>query len=156
MIRCELSCCATRIIRQAEHVSSSRLPCDDLESEFLSGRPPLLALLDSRATLLSYSRFAEKHDLHLVVDEVYGMSVFSTEGTHDRDSRLCRQDLTVMQLIDPHSGPEFTSVLSLDYAVELEGPFDRSRVHVSMATSEWPSLAPPYTNGRSCAGCARP
>jgi len=84
------------------------------------------------------------------------MSVFSTEGTYNRDVRLCRRDLTLMHLIEPHSGPEFSSVLSLDYAVELEGSFDRSRVHVSMATSEWPSLAPPYTNGRSFAGCAWP
>lgn len=35
---------------------------------------------ESRDTLLNYCRFAETHDLHLVVDEVYGMSVFSTGG----------------------------------------------------------------------------
>jgi aspartate/methionine/tyrosine aminotransferase len=43
----------------------------------------LLSSLDSRETLLSYCFFAEKHDLHLVVDEVYGMSVFSVGGTLD-------------------------------------------------------------------------
>ena len=41
----------------------------------------LVLLLESRATLLKYCRFVEAHDLHLVVDEVYGLSVFSASSS---------------------------------------------------------------------------
>jgi hypothetical protein len=34
---------------------------------------------------------------------------------------------------DSDGGPEFTSVLNVDYDQELNGPFDRSRVHVSLS-----------------------
>ena len=47
-------------------------------------RLTLFTSLDSRETLRSYCLFAERYDLHLVVDEVYGMSVFSTDGTAHR------------------------------------------------------------------------
>jgi aspartate/methionine/tyrosine aminotransferase len=61
----------------------------------------LLAPVDPRETLPSYCLFAEKHDLHLVVDEVYGMSVFSTGGTPDRFVILSGQSLTVMPFDRP-------------------------------------------------------
>lgn len=42
---------------------------------------PLLYFDDtvSREMLLAYCRFAEKHDLHLISDEVYALSVFEND-----------------------------------------------------------------------------
>ena len=34
----------------------------------------------SREMLLAYCRFAEKHDLHLISDEVYALSVFQNDS----------------------------------------------------------------------------
>lgn len=68
-----------------------------------------LAPPDSRSTLLEYCRFAEEHDLHLVSDEIYGLSVFDNPAF-------------------PAALP-FTSMLSLDVEKELGIRFDRARVH---------------------------
>lgn len=35
-------------------------------------------------------------------------------------------------MLDPDGGPEFTSVLNVDPKQELNEPFDKSRVHVSI------------------------
>ncbi|KZL67726.1 1-aminocyclopropane-1-carboxylate synthase (ACC synthase) [Colletotrichum tofieldiae] len=57
-----------------------------------------------RETLVRIMRFCEKHKIHLVSDEVYGLSVFSSSG----------------------SLPTFTSVLAID----PEGIIDPDLVHV--------------------------
>lgn len=36
----------------------------------------------SREMLLAYCRFAEKHDLHLISDEVYALSVFENDSEY--------------------------------------------------------------------------
>jgi DNA-binding transcriptional MocR family regulator len=64
----------------------------------------------SRRTLLDYCLFAEKHDLHLVSDEIYGLSVYDNPAYRD--------------------ALPFTSMLSLDVEKETGVKFDKSRLHV--------------------------
>jgi hypothetical protein len=45
----------------------------------------------SREMLLAYCRFAEKHDLHLISDEVYALSVF--ENDRECSVRVCTTSL---------------------------------------------------------------
>lgn len=93
-------------------VSSSRdfrKPKKDTDQNRALTLTRLLLHSDSRETLLEYCRFAEEHDLHLVSDEIYGLSVF--------DNASC-----------PTALP-FTSLLSLDVEKELGISFDRARVH---------------------------
>ena len=63
----------------------------------------------SRQTLLDYCMFAEKHDLHLVSDEIYGLSVYDNPKYTD--------------------ALPFTSMLSLDVKKETGVNFDKSRLH---------------------------
>lgn len=70
----------------------------------------------SRQTLLEYCLFAEKHDLHLVSDEIYGLSVYDNPGYAD--------------------ALPFTSMLNLDVEKETGTKFDRSRLHVVHGASK--------------------
>ena len=40
----------------------------------------VLGFIYSRETLIAYCKLAEKYDLHLLVDEIYALSVFSSKG----------------------------------------------------------------------------
>lgn len=63
----------------------------------------------SRQTLLEYALFAEKHNLHLVSDEIYGLSVYNNPDFEEAEP--------------------FTSMLSLDVEKETGVRFDKSRLH---------------------------
>lgn len=65
----------------------------------------------TREALLAYGRFAEKHDLHLVFDEIYALSVFRLDGPQD-----------------------FVSSLSIDWQREAE--CNPSRIHVLSSASK--------------------
>ncbi|EIN03876.1 PLP-dependent transferase [Punctularia strigosozonata HHB-11173 SS5] len=67
-----------------------------------------------RETLLAYCRFAEKHDLHLVCDEIYALSQFENEKVADK--------------------VPFTSILSVD--VKREAGCNPARVHVLYGMSK--------------------
>ncbi|ODO01973.1 hypothetical protein L198_02704 [Cryptococcus wingfieldii CBS 7118] len=70
-----------------------------------------------RETLLAYARFCEEKDLHLVSDEIYGMSVYENAKY-------------------PGAVP-FTSFLSLDLDKELPGiTFEKARLHVIYGMSK--------------------
>jgi aspartate/methionine/tyrosine aminotransferase len=69
-----------------------------------------------RETLLSYAKFCEERDLHLVSDEIYALSVYDNPSFPD--------------------AVPFTSMLSLDVERELGIPFDRARVHVVYGMSK--------------------
>ncbi|GFZ50714.1 hypothetical protein JCM24511_08472 [Saitozyma sp. JCM 24511] len=69
-----------------------------------------------RDTLLSYARFCEERDLHLVSDEIYAMSVYENKSF-------------------PDAAP-FTSMLSLDVERELGMEFDKARLHVVYGMSK--------------------
>ncbi|GAA6059750.1 hypothetical protein JCM10212_001958 [Sporobolomyces blumeae] len=65
-----------------------------------------------RETLLAYARFCEKHNLHLIVDEIYALSTFAT----------------------PHDAVPFTSILSIDPLAEAH--CNPSRIHVVYSASK--------------------
>lgn len=67
-----------------------------------------------RETILAYARFCQKHDLHLISDEVYAYSVFPTA--------------------DNPSPEPFVSVFSIDF--EKEAQCDPARVHVLYGASK--------------------
>ncbi|KAM0786457.1 hypothetical protein ACM66B_001919 [Microbotryomycetes sp. NB124-2] len=70
----------------------------------------------TRETLLEYCKFVEKHDLHLISDEIYALSTFDTPEYPD--------------------AVPFTSVLALD--VKREAGCDPSRVHcIYGASKDW-------------------
>ncbi|GAA5915988.1 hypothetical protein JCM6882_003488 [Rhodosporidiobolus microsporus] len=69
----------------------------------------------SRNVLLAYCSFAEKHNLHLIVDEIYALSTFSTTDT-------------------PAPPVPFTSILSLDPLAEAG--CNPSRVHMVYSASK--------------------
>lgn len=69
----------------------------------------------TRSALLAYGRFAQQHNLHLVVDEIYARSTFATSD-------------------DPHPVP-FTSALSIDWQREASGCHS-SRVHILTSASK--------------------
>lgn len=62
-----------------------------------------------RETLLALAKFAEEEDLHLIMNEIYARSVYVNDEWPE--------------------APVFESSLSIDFAKELEGGFDRSRLH---------------------------
>ncbi|CAO1633260.1 unnamed protein product [Sympodiomycopsis kandeliae] len=74
---------------------------------------PLGRCYDRRA-LLSYGRFAEKHNLHLVFDEIYAMSVFPTS--------------------DNRTPQPFISALNIDW--QSEASCDPSRIHILSSASK--------------------
>lgn len=67
-----------------------------------------------REALLAYGRFAQKHDLHLVFDEIYSLSVFPTSD-------------------EPHPQP-FISGLAIDWAKEAQ--CDPRRIHIVSSASK--------------------
>jgi 1-aminocyclopropane-1-carboxylate synthase len=67
-----------------------------------------------RDTLLAYCRFAEKHNLHLLCDEVYALSQFENPNVKER--------------------VPFTSILSVD--VKVEAGCNPARVHVLYGMSK--------------------
>ncbi|KAL1413398.1 hypothetical protein Q8F55_001164 [Vanrija albida] len=69
-----------------------------------------------KATIVAYARFAEKHNLHLIADEIYALSVYDNENL-------------------PNAAP-FISIASLDLAKETGAPFDNSRVHIVYSVSK--------------------
>ncbi|WOO77223.1 putative aminotransferase aclI [Vanrija pseudolonga] len=69
-----------------------------------------------KATIVAYARFAEKHNLHLIADEIYALSVYDNENL-------------------PNAAP-FISVASLDFEKETGAPFDKSRVHIVYSVSK--------------------
>lgn len=68
----------------------------------------------SRETILSYARFCERHNLHLISDEVYAYSVFPTSD-------------------DRHPEP-FVSAFSIDFRKEAD--CDPGRVHILYGSSK--------------------
>lgn len=88
---------------------------------------------ESRETLLEYCAFAEANDLHLISDEIYGLSVYDAPGTisfassKNTVSSLTDNDRIVS--IDYANARPFTSMLSLDVEKEAGVPFDRARLH---------------------------
>ncbi|KAI5449838.1 hypothetical protein NCC49_003954 [Naganishia albida] len=64
----------------------------------------------SRDTLLAYCRFAEEHNLHLISDEIYALSVFDNPQIPNAES--------------------FTSILSIDTERELGKDYSKGRLHV--------------------------
>lgn len=93
------------------------------EQTFLNSKIPIKAVMlanpnnplgfcYTKETLLSYCAFAEKHNLHLISDEIYALSVFDTP--------------------DNPSTP-FVSLLSIDPA---EVGCDPSRLHVIYGASK--------------------
>ena len=68
----------------------------------------------SRETLLAYCRFVEKRNLHLISDEIYALSTFSSPSSPDAQS--------------------FVSILSLD--VLKEAGCCPSRVHAVYGASK--------------------
>ncbi|KAH8085861.1 pyridoxal phosphate-dependent transferase [Filobasidium floriforme] len=68
-----------------------------------------LGITVSRSTLIGYCKFAQKHDLHLVSDEIYAMSVYENKSF-------------------PGARP-FCSALSIDLERDIEGHFDKGRLH---------------------------
>lgn len=67
-----------------------------------------------RAALLAYGRFAQKHNLHLVFDEIYALSVFPTS--------------------DESTPQPFISALNIDWT--REAGCDPARVHVLSSASK--------------------
>ncbi|EJT98133.1 1-aminocyclopropane-1-carboxylate synthase [Dacryopinax primogenitus] len=67
-----------------------------------------------RATILAYARFCQKHNIHLISDEVYAYSVFSTSD-------------------NPNPEP-FVSVFSIDFLKEAQ--CDPARVHILYGMSK--------------------
>lgn len=67
-----------------------------------------------RETVAAYCRFCEKHDLHLLSDEIYALSQYQNEKAQ--------------------GAPQFTSVLSLD--VVKEAGCNPARVHVIYGMSK--------------------
>ncbi|EGX50052.1 hypothetical protein AOL_s00076g403 [Orbilia oligospora ATCC 24927] len=65
-----------------------------------------------RETLVEYLKFCEKHDIHLIADEIYAMSIFRTSSNND--------------------AVEFQSVLSIN----MEDIVDPMRVHVLYGMSK--------------------
>lgn len=74
----------------------------------------------SRETLLAYCRFVEKHNLHLISDEIYALSTFTTPSNADAQP--------------------FVSLLSLD--VLAEAGCCPSRVHAIYGASKVRQEAP--------------
>ncbi|WVQ76353.1 hypothetical protein IAR50_006018 [Cryptococcus sp. DSM 104548] len=70
-----------------------------------------------RDTLLAYAKLCEEKDLHLVSDEIYGMSVYENKKYPD--------------------AVPFTSFLCLDFEKELPGStFEKARLHVVYGMSK--------------------
>ncbi|RSH82382.1 uncharacterized protein EHS24_007349 [Apiotrichum porosum] len=69
-----------------------------------------------KETLLAYALFAEKHDLHLISDELYALSVYDNPNMPD--------------------APPFISMLALDIEKETGKPFDSRRLHVVYSFSK--------------------
>lgn len=63
-----------------------------------------------RETIIAYARFCEKHNLHLVVDEIYALSQFENDEVEEKDR------------------VPFTSILAID--VLKEAGCNPARVHV--------------------------
>ncbi|WVQ80398.1 hypothetical protein IAT38_002503 [Cryptococcus sp. DSM 104549] len=70
----------------------------------------------SRETLLAYAKFCEEKDLHLVSDEIYGLSVYKNKFAPD--------------------ALPFTSMMALDVEKELGIAFDKARLHVVYGMSK--------------------
>lgn len=73
----------------------------------------------SKETLYTYAKFCQAHGLHLIVDEIYGLSDFKGE----------ENDGTA----DPPQSSKFISTLSLS---PTESDFDPTRVHVLYGISK--------------------
>nr|KIR83731.1 hypothetical protein I308_06120 [Cryptococcus tetragattii IND107] len=65
-----------------------------------------------RETLLAYATFAEKHNIHLISDEIYALSVYDNPNLPD--------------------SPQFISFLNIDVEKETGKKFDKSRLHTSV------------------------
>lgn len=72
-----------------------------------------LGWIISHDVLIEYGKFAEKHDIHFISDEIYSLSVFSSEDV-------------------PHP-PEFVSSASIDWKEMGVNP---SRVHILVGASK--------------------
>ncbi|GMK58049.1 hypothetical protein CspeluHIS016_0500810 [Cutaneotrichosporon spelunceum] len=70
----------------------------------------------SKEVLLDYALFAEKHDLHLISDEIYALSVWDNPKIAN--------------------SPPFISMLSLDVEKETGKKFDKSRLHIVYSFSK--------------------
>lgn len=97
----------------------------------------------SRSTLAGYCRFAQKHDLHIVSDEIYAMSVYDNPSTYRvvlSEKYWLRRRLTIRVPNDLTSGfPEarpFNSALSVDLDRDIGVPFDKGRLHVVYGMSK--------------------
>jgi 1-aminocyclopropane-1-carboxylate synthase len=69
-----------------------------------------------RETIVAYARFCEKHNLHLVVDEVYALSQFENDAVNEKDR------------------VPFTSILAVD--VLKEAGCNPARVHALYGMSK--------------------
>ncbi|OWT41640.1 hypothetical protein J008_01476 [Cryptococcus neoformans] len=69
-----------------------------------------------RETILAYAMFAEKHNLHLISDEIYALSVYDNPNLPDF--------------------PEFISFLNIDVEKETGKKFDKSRLHIVYSFSK--------------------
>ncbi|KAG0146408.1 hypothetical protein CROQUDRAFT_44479 [Cronartium quercuum f. sp. fusiforme G11] len=85
-----------------------------------------LGFIYSKEVLIQYMRFCEKHNLHLIVDEVYAFSVFDP-----RKSSSSLNDPESIQTTEITKTHHFSSALSID--CQKEAGCDPRRLHVGEA-----------------------
>ncbi|WWC89629.1 uncharacterized protein L201_004554 [Kwoniella dendrophila CBS 6074] len=88
----------------------------DVKAVLLCNPSNPLGQIYPRETLLEYAKFTERHNLHLISDEIYALSVYDNPNVTN--------------------SPNFISFLNLDVEKETGEKFDKGRVHIVYSFSK--------------------